>query len=50
MSKTVKTINLGEIVISATINGKPANLIAAPDLTVMVSGTINVNLPDEAVS
>jgi len=50
MSKTVKTINLGEIVISATINGKPANLIAAPDLQVVVSGTINVNLPDEAVS
>jgi hypothetical protein len=44
-NKTVQTINLGDIVISATINGKPANLIAAPDLQVVVSGTINVNLP-----
>lgn len=44
---TIKTINLGEIEITATINGKPANLIAAENLTVTLSGNVNVNL-DEA--
>ena len=47
MSDTIKTIDLGQIVITATINGKPANLTAGDNFSVVVNGTVTIDLDKE---
>jgi hypothetical protein len=46
MSKTIKTIDLGEIIVSATINGQSVNLVAGKDLTVTLNGNIEIDLEE----
>ena len=47
MSEIIKTINIGEIEISATIAGKPVQLIAGENLTVTLNGNITIDLNEK---